>query len=168
MQWYYSKNNTQLGPVEQAELAAKLTSGEVAASDLIWREGMLDWVPAGQVAEFRNLAAPAGYPSAPAMGQMSASPYAPPVAAYGGGEISTYLWQSIVVTLICCQPFGIPAIVYAAKADAFLASGDLERARTASDSARTWCWVSFGVGLVFYLLVFGSAASGVVNAIPQR
>lgn len=168
MQWYYSKNNTQLGPVELAELAAKLASGEVAASDLVWREGMLDWVPAGQVAELRALAPAGGYPSAQAIGQTPLSPYAPPGAAYGGADISTYLWQSIVVTLICCQPFGIPAIVYAAKADAFKFTGNLAEARAASDKARTWCWVSFGLGLVIQLLIFGLVTSGFVNATHLR
>ncbi|MEO0016884.1 MAG: hypothetical protein RLZZ522_167, partial [Verrucomicrobiota bacterium] len=161
MQWYYSKNHTQLGPLEQAELAAKIASGEVAITDLVWRDGMLDWVPAGQVPELRP---PPGTPAArsPLLGQASGSPYAPPGAVPEGGELSTYLWQSIVVTLLCCQPFGIPAIVYAAKANAFKECGDLERARTAADSARTWCWVSFGIGLVVQLLVLVSFAGTLV------
>ncbi len=168
MQWYYSKNGTQLGPVEQSELVAKLSSGEVAPSDLVWREGMLDWLPSGQVAELRSLLAPTGYPPPPAMGQGAFSPYTPPVAdqqvaAYGGAAIPNYLWQSIVVTVFCCMPFGIPAIVYAAKVDGLVARGNLVGARAASDSARTWCWVSFGLGLavsiIYSLVMFGAATS---------
>ena len=30
-------------------------------------------------------------------------------------DIPTYLWQSIVCTLLCCMPFGIVAIVFAAQ-----------------------------------------------------
>lgn len=56
--WYYSKNGMQLGPLSQEELASKATSGEVLASDLIWREGMTDWKPMAQVAEFQNSSGP--------------------------------------------------------------------------------------------------------------
>jgi hypothetical protein len=58
--------------------------------------------------------------------------------------------------------------VYAAKANAFKECGDLARAGMAADSARTWCWVAFGVGLAFYLLCFLMGASGAVNATHLR
>jgi hypothetical protein len=168
MQWYYSKNGTQLGPVEQGELIAKLTSGEVAPSDLVWREGMLDWLPAGQIAELRNLLAPAGYPQAPGMGQGPLSPYAPPTAGqqvsnYGGANIPNYLWQSIVVTVFCCWPFGIPAIIFAAKVDGLKSRGDLAGAQAASASAKTWCWVAFGCGLLAVLAWLAFVGVGVMS-----
>ncbi len=53
MQWYYSKNGTQLGPVEESELRAKLGSGEISAADLVWRDGMSDWLAAARVAELK-------------------------------------------------------------------------------------------------------------------
>lgn len=164
MQWYYSKNGTQLGPVEQAELIAKMTSGEVAPGDLVWKEGMVDWLPSGQIAELRAMmpqSPPPQYGAAP-------SPYAPPMAApygapYGSGEvIPSYLWQSIVVTILCCWPFGIPAIVYAAKVEGLKNRGDIAGAKAASASAKTWCWVSFGLGLgviVLYMVFVGMAAA---------
>jgi hypothetical protein len=168
MQWYYSKNGTQLGPVEQAELISKIASGEVAPSDLVWREGMLDWLPAGQIAELRSLAPSTGYPQAPA-GQGAVSPYAPPTAgqqmgAYGGADIPNYLWQSIVVTVFCCWAFGIPAIVFAAKVDGLKGRGDLVAARAASDSAKMWCWVSFGIGVGVNLLVFLAFVGGAIGS----
>ncbi len=61
MQWYYSKNATQLGPVPLDELRAKLASGEVLGTDLVWREGMLDWRPASTMFE---LAVPVAGPQA--------------------------------------------------------------------------------------------------------
>ena len=163
MQWYYSKNGTQLGPVEQGELIAKLSSGEVAASDLVWREGMLDWVPAGQVAELRNLLAPVSSPLSLNKDLGAGSPYAPPMAGqqgmpYGGADIPSYLWQSIVVTVFCCWPFGIPAIIFAAKVDGLKSRGDLAGAQAASASAKTWCWVSLGcwvLAIVAWALLMG-------------
>lgn len=82
-------------------------------------------------------------------------PAAAPAA--GGQTVPNYLVQSILVTLCCCLPFGIVAIVYAAQVNGKLAAGDVAGAQAASRSARTWCWVAFGVGLVVVALnmVFG-------------
>lgn len=171
MQWYYAKGGAQLGPVEDSELRARIEAGEVGPGDLVWREGMGDWTPAGQVAELRAVAAPVAGPAAPVAGTTAAaSPYQPPAAAgYGGSlmpteKIPNYLWQSIVVTLFCCWPLGIPAIVFAAKVDGFVARGDIAGAREASGKAKMWCWWSFGSGLlviVAYAVFVGiMAASG--------
>ncbi|MDE0825769.1 MAG: GYF domain-containing protein [Akkermansiaceae bacterium] len=51
MKWYYAKHGKQEGPVDLATLQAKVTSGEIAPTDLIWREGMAEWSPAGEVSE---------------------------------------------------------------------------------------------------------------------
>lgn len=64
-----------------------------------------------------------------------------------GRHVPTYLVQAIFCTLFCCLPFGIVAIVYAAQAMGRLAAGDYRGAVKASDSARTWCWVSFLTGI---------------------
>ena len=63
-------------------------------------------------------------------------------------SIPTYLWQSIVVTILCCLPLGIPAIVFAAKVNGLVAAGQIEEAKKASGQAKMWCWISFGIGLV--------------------
>jgi hypothetical protein len=158
MQWYYSKNGTQLGPVEEGELRAKLASGEISQADLVWKEGMKDWLPAAGVAELAPLSA---FPTAPTGIPQGAgsSPYSPPMSAsyvppqpYYGPRIPTYLWQSIVVTFLCCLPLGIPAIVYAAKVDGLIARGDIQGAMAASASAKTWCNVSAGVFLLGFAL----------------
>lgn len=166
MQWYYSKNTTQLGPVSQDELRAKLASGEVSLSDMVWREGMADWRPASQMAELAL--SPTGAP--PALGGVS-SPYAPPAMTGGaaGAVIPNYLWQSIVVTILCCWPLGIPAIVYAAKVDGMKARGDIQGAMAASANAKKWCWIALigwvvVIGLyaafVAVMVVTGAASSG--------
>ena len=58
-QWYYAPIGTQLGPVSTDELRRMLSSGQVPASAPVWREGMADWQPAGQVEELKT-ALPAG------------------------------------------------------------------------------------------------------------
>ena len=47
--WYYAKGNRQLGPVSSTELKQLSESGELTAEDLVWREGMVEWIAAGKV-----------------------------------------------------------------------------------------------------------------------
>lgn len=44
MNWHYAKDGQQLGPISEDELKQLYASGEITAKDLIWREGLGDWV----------------------------------------------------------------------------------------------------------------------------
>ena len=44
--WYYAQGDQQFGPVSSAELKQLAASDSLHADDLIWREGMADWVAA--------------------------------------------------------------------------------------------------------------------------
>ncbi|MFT4177686.1 MAG: CD225/dispanin family protein [Luteolibacter sp.] len=176
MQWYYSKAGTQHGPATQAELAAKIASGEVTSTDLAWRDGMADWLPVSKIPEFQAGQAGGEAPASPVESVSTPSPYTPPSASAvpGGGlsagqKIPTYLWQSIAVTCFCCLPFGIPAIVYAAKVDGLQARGDIAGALAASKSAKTWTIVSFSIGLVVmvvYIIAMVIGASAAASGQP--
>jgi hypothetical protein len=167
MQWYYSKNSTQLGPVSEAEIRAKIASGEIGAADMVWKAGMGDWLPVSMVTELS--AAMVQQP--PALGQPSPypSPYQPPMAS--GTELPNYLWQSIVVTVLCCWPLGIPAIVYAAKVDGLKARGDMRGAMDASANAKKWCIISLVAWVVvivlYLLLVLGGFAMTGRQSVPS-
>lgn len=161
MKWYYSKNGTQLGPVEQDELISKIASGEVSPSDLVWKDGMGDWMPVSRISELSVASTQVSASqsvSPPADGNVMGTPYSSPMAAsqsptpYGGPAIQNYLWQSIVVTILCCWPLGIPAIVYAAKVEGLKSRGDIQGAMSASASAKKWCLVAGGVGLAALLI----------------
>lgn len=85
---------------------------------------------------------------------MEASAPPPPVPPPGAPQnrnpqsIPNYLWQSIVVTIVCCLPLGIPAIVYATRVNNLLLQGDTVGAAQASQSARMWCWISVAGGVL--------------------
>lgn len=169
MSWYYSKNGTQLGPVSEEELAEKGRSGEVSPADLVWKEGMGDWLPLSQFPELQGAAGTAMVPPVSATGGGGNVPIQqPPVASPSmvqGQQIPNYLWQSIVATVLCCMPFGVVAIVYAAKVDGLVARGDIAGANAASKSAKTWVTVAVGSWLVVavlyvILIVIGAAAGG--------
>ena len=85
-----------------------------------------------------------------------------PTGAPSSQHVPTHLAPAILVTLFCCLPFGIVAIVFAAQVNGKLQAGDYEGAQSASNNAKTWCWVSFGAGLVIGLFGIISAI-----AVPQ-
>ena len=70
------------------------------------------------------------------------------------GNVPNYLVQSILVTLFCCLPLGIVAIVFAAQVNSKLALGDFYGAQEASSKAKMWCWWSFGLGLGGVVIYF--------------
>lgn len=158
MKFYIAKNGQQLGPMEVHE-AAQLG---ITPDTLVWREGMGDWTPAGNVVEFapylsQQTQFPQNGPANP--------PYNPPVGqqpyqqGYGGQQCpSTNLVLAILVTLFCCLPFGIVSIVYATKVEGCFYSGNYMLAKQNSDKAKKWaiagiitsavCW------FLYILLIF--------------
>lgn len=162
MTWFYSKNGQQLGPINEQELAAKYGNGELSSSDLVWKEGMSDWKPLGEV----NIPGVGSMPSLPNQVPGSSMLPQPPMRSTPmvRPNIPTYLWQSIVATVLCCMPFGVVAIVYAAKVDSLIAMGDYAGAQSASDSAKTWVGVSVGIFLLIFigyiLLILAASVGG--------
>ncbi len=67
-------------------------------------------------------------------------------------QVPNYLVQAILVTIFCCLPFGIVSIVFAAQVNGKVAAGDYAGAIATSNKAKTWAWVSFGVGLAGLLI----------------
>ena len=68
-------------------------------------------------------------------------------------KVNTWLIPSILSAVLCCLPFGIVAIVFAAKSNAALGSGDIAQAQINGEKAKVWFWVSFGVGIAWSLIV---------------
>jgi len=81
-------------------------------------------------------------------------------------KIQNYLIPAIIVTLCCCLPGGIVAIVYAGQVNTKLQAGDIAGAQAASNNAKLWCLISAGVGLVgsvIYLALTFMGALGNLN-----
>jgi hypothetical protein len=47
--WYYSINGGQEGPFDDARLNQLIAEGKVTAATFVWKDGMTDWTPLGQV-----------------------------------------------------------------------------------------------------------------------
>lgn len=78
--------------------------------------------------------------------------------------IENNLVLAIVVTVLCCLPFGIVGIVYAAQVNARAQAGDIAGAEESARKARKWSLWGLGLGLIGYgayaLLVFVGAIAG--------
>ncbi len=72
----------------------------------------------------------------------------------------TYLMEAIVATLLCCLPFGVVSIVYAAQVDSQFSAGDYQGAQRASDKAKTWYHVALISGLVVGVIYIIATVAG--------
>lgn len=128
----------EYGPISADTLRQWVNEGRANAQTQVQAEGGAGWTALGQLAEFAPLfSAPPIPPGAPGT-----------IGAGAGVTIPNYLVQSILVTLCCCVPFGIVAIVYSAQVNGKLATGDVAGAQEASKKAKMWGWIAFGSGLV--------------------
>ena len=98
------------------------------------------------------------------MSQNWTPPPAGGAAGPGGAPPSNYLIPAILVTLFCCLPGGIVAIIFATQVNSKYAAGDVAGAMEASKKAKLFTMISAGIGLVggilWFLLVGLSAISG--------
>ncbi|MDR3654614.1 MAG: CD225/dispanin family protein [Mycobacterium sp.] len=85
---------------------------------------------------------PPGYPPAG---------YPPPQPA--GQAPSNYLVWSILVTIFCCIPFGIVAIVKSSQVNGLWAQGRYAEAQASADSAKKWVIWSVVVGLIVNAII---------------
>lgn len=138
--FYVGNDGLQKGPVS----ADNLKAYGVTKDTLVWRDGMAEWTIAGEIDELAPYFATTAVPPTPA---------APPIPSQPAERCpDNYLAWSIITTLMCCWPFGIPAIVNATQVDKLWAQGDKIGALEKSKNAKKWCWVSFGCAIGFWIL----------------
>lgn len=171
-QFYYAEGNQQRGPFTLQQLA----SFNIAPNTLVWYAGLSEWTPASQAPLTAHLFRPQT-PPAPAPAPAPAPNYGGGYEQqpnYGGGydeqvseydRPSTYLAWAIISTILC-WPFGIPAIVFAARVNRLWSEGYYDDARNASRKAKTWALVATilgGVFLVIYIIYIILVASAVAT-----
>ncbi|MFB3903390.1 MAG: DUF4339 domain-containing protein [Acidobacteriota bacterium] len=79
--WYYFQSGSQVGPVGESIIREMLQSGRLGWDDLVWHDGLPDWVPAGQIPNLALLRVQSGpVVPAPPLGPLppAAAPTAPP------------------------------------------------------------------------------------------
>ena len=79
----------------------------------------------------------------------------------------TWLVESILVTLLCCLPFGIVGIIKASKVETFYYRGMYEEARRASSDARTFILIGVILGFVFIVLYLALILVGAFSSMAD-
>lgn len=65
VKWYYMRQGVRYGPVGGPELRKLAANGQVLETDLVWRSGLGEWVPAGRVAGLFGPPPPCQAPAVP-------------------------------------------------------------------------------------------------------
>ncbi len=127
---------------------------------------------------------PPNFGQPPSFGQPNPNFNQPPYPGYGqppfgqppfqqGPPINgtPYLVWAIIITVLCCWPLGIPAIVYAAKINNLMLMGDYFGAQEAAKKSKMFTIISASVCLVFvaiyFIFIFFAMRSGsLTNMFP--
>lgn len=65
VEFHVSVNGQSYGPYDMNTFAQHVQAGQITGESMVWKQGMANWLPAGQVAELANLFGPSSPPPAP-------------------------------------------------------------------------------------------------------
>ena len=93
--------------------------------------------------------------------------WTPPPAGGGSATVPNYMVQAII-SIFCCWPLAIPAIIFATQVNSKLAAGDTAGAADSSKKAKMFSFIAIGLGLLCILiyvimLVLGVGLSAMGN-----
>ncbi len=115
-EWFYTENGQQAAaPVSAAELKRLATAGQLQPTDMVWREGMANWVTAGTIKELfppsRTTPAP---PPADRTAAPAEAPALKPAARPAAAGTLADLHPLLVLVLTLCS-FGLFGLYYSVK-----------------------------------------------------
>lgn len=73
---------------------------------------------------------------------------------------------AVLTTIFCCLPFGIPAIVFAARVDSLWFSGRHQEAYNAARASRNWALIAAIVaivGWILYIAFYAAFFAAIIN-----
>lgn len=145
--YFYTDGTEKFGPYSFEELK----SCPIDRKTLVWFHPMTDWKPAGNVEELKELFTeqPPEFPGTPVLPRFAEEK--PPMP-------KTWFVESILITVLCCLPFGIVGLVKASQVETLYYGKEYAAALAASSSAKKWVYWGFGVsvvGIVLYALFIG-------------
>ena len=78
--------------------------------------------------------------------------WTPPPAAGGTASVPNYLVPAII-SIFCCWPLAIAAIIFATQVNSKVAAGDVAGAEDASKKAKLFSFIAIGLGLLCYVVI---------------
>jgi hypothetical protein len=89
----------------------------------------------------------------------------PPASGGGPATVPNYMVPAII-SIFCCWPLAIAAIIFATQVNGKLAAGDTAGAEDASKKAKMFSFIAIGLGLlgwiiaiIYWIAVIGFVAS---------
>src|SRR3954466_1434518 len=148
--WYYAKGGVQQGPVDLMTLRGMLSRGEITPSDLVWRNGLDEWVEASASPEVSGPAAPIEYFSV--VRTTASGSAAPDVYAGFWLRFGAWVLDWIILSAIgCCMP---PAVFSASRG---MSRGPLSRAEV------TVRVINLAISWLYYALMESSATQATLG-----
>src|SRR5205809_7459271 len=96
--------------------------------------------------------------------------WTPPPAGGGSATVPNYMVPAII-SIFCCWPLAIPAIIFAVQVNNKVQAGDIAGAQDASKKAKMFSFIAIGLGLlavvVYVLLMLLGVAGGILSS-PSR
>jgi hypothetical protein len=91
----------------------------------------------------------------------------PPPAGGESATVPNYLVPAII-SIFCCWPLAIPAIIFATQVNGKVAAGDIAGAQDSSKKAKMFSFIAIGLGLLgiliyIIMLVLGVGLSAMGN-----
>lgn len=145
--FYLNEKNEQKGPISPEELI----SNGVTKNTLVWKNGMAQWLPAGEVHELAKL-----------FTNETSTPSTPQPPVTNNPKPDNWLVWAILSTILCCLPLGIVSIIYATKVDNLWNSGQQEEALKASNMARLFFFLALGGGVLALIIGFISGLASMM------
>ena len=162
MNYKIGRNGQEIGEWSLEEIRLKYRQGELLATDLAWTQGMGNWVLLSQVLNTTPDFVPGTTPPPPPAGDINTINQQ--ILETKPARPNSNLVWAILVTIFCCWPLGIPAIVYAAKVDSAYSAGEYERSLEMARKAKKWIWIAvasgFLVAVIYVLLAFFGVIAG--------
>jgi hypothetical protein len=91
-----------------------------------------------------------------------------PPPAGGSATVPNYMVPAII-SIFCCWPLAIPAIIFAAQVNNKVAAGDVAGAQDSSKKAKMFSFIAIGLGVLGILIYVAMMVLGVgLSAIGNR
>lgn len=145
--YYYLNGTESLGPFTIDELREKCITRETK----VWTEELGEWTPAGNVPQLAQIF---GANSSP---NTNDNNYRTDGHSFSQQPPKTWFVESILVTVLCCLPFGILGMISAAKVESLFYSGDMQGAIDESNKAKKWVntgvWVGVSAAVLYIIII---------------